>query len=119
MRGDRHDSASKRQVTLLQAEHLAVTEPDRAGYDGVVRRQPEGGQEGLALARTAFADNAEALALVEGERHAPHGFDVAVRRVEGDAEIGDLQYLVLHRRRRLAARRLKSIMGRAAGCRAL
>ena len=89
-------SAKAIQLRPAHAEHFAVLEFDRAFDTGVFGRQPKCSEEGLALARAAFPNDAEAFALVDRQGHALHRFHLAVRRVEGDGEIGDFENRFSH-----------------------
>ena len=67
------DVAAAELVELAARQRPALrgrwnfTEPETRALSG---GEAEGGEEGLALARAALADDAEALALGDGERHA-------------------------------------------------
>ena len=98
LRADRHVRRQRRQrvledhrdmraadlVELLTRKtgKLAALELDRALDNTVGRGEAHGGQHRLALARSAFADKAEAFASRNAEGQLLHGLDAAVLRLE-------------------------------------
>src|SRR3954470_1107006 len=53
--------------------------------------EPQDRAQGDALARARFAQDAQGLAALEVEADAVHGVDGAIRRLEGDVQVADLQ----------------------------
>jgi hypothetical protein len=88
------DHAHLRAADAVQApgpetDQLLALEPGRALHPAVLRQEPHHREEGLALARTALAHDPQAFAEPDLKAHPPHRLDHAVRRREGDLEVGD------------------------------
>jgi len=88
----RFRSAGAVQVGRPQAEQLLSLETGRAGRPSVAGEQAHHGHEGLALARTALADHAQAFAGGDRQGHAADGLDEAVMGLETDPQVVDRQY---------------------------
>ena len=86
---DHGDARAADLVELLPREALQLLpiEPERALDLAIGRREAHHGEHGLALARAAFADEAEAFAGRDVEGQRLHSLDPAVRRLERNAEV--------------------------------
>ena len=103
------------QVVLAEAKHVLPFEQDAAALDhGVAGQQPGRRPDHRALARAAFADDAEDLLLRHADVDVAQRMDPPARRLEVDAEVADLEQVghalsapcaAAGRRRRAAPRR--------------
>ena len=78
------------QLLVRQRQQVAALEPGLPGHVGA-RHQAEQGLGRDALARARLADDAERLALPDGERDPAHGVQRAVGRVEADVQVLDVE----------------------------
>ena len=73
-------------------QNLLPVEADRSGGGAVLRQKPHDCEGKLRLARSAFADDAQRFALVEGQADAVDRADGAVGGREADGEVCDFQH---------------------------
>jgi hypothetical protein len=90
---EHHADALAADLAELRAAHGQQVAPLEPGPAGDVRAGDQAEQRlgGHALARARLADDAEGLALADGERRAPDGVQRAVRGVEPDVQILDVE----------------------------
>src|SRR6185295_5865501 len=78
---------ARAHVQDFVALYLDAAGPARA----MLGVEPQDRAQGDALARARFAQDAQGLAALEVEADAVHGVDGAIRRLEGDVQVADLQ----------------------------
>ncbi len=79
------------QFLLAQADEFGSAEAGAPGRAAIGGQETHDRQEHLALARAGLADDADGLALADGEAQVVDRLDLALGRVEARVEMSDLE----------------------------